>query len=48
MRVVIAEDSRPAPRGARADARRRGHEVVAAVGDALGLLDAVERDRPDL
>lgn len=48
LRVAIAEDSallREGPVRLLSDA---GEEVVAAVGDAEGLLEAVARQEPDL
>lgn len=48
MRVVIAEDSVLLREGLAGLLSRFGFEVVAAVGDADGLVAAVERTRPDL
>jgi len=48
MRVVIAEDGVLLREGLAHLLADEGHEVVAAVGDALGLVEAVERERPDV
>ncbi len=48
LRVVIAEDGLIVREGVAGMLRRFGHEVVAAVGDADALLDAVAEHRPDL
>jgi DNA-binding NarL/FixJ family response regulator len=48
VRVVIAEDSILLRDGLSRLFASRGAEVVAAVGDAAGLLAAAERYRPDL
>jgi DNA-binding NarL/FixJ family response regulator len=48
MRVVIAEDEALIRRGLELVLETGGHEVVAAVGDASRLVDAVVRHRPDL
>lgn len=48
MRVVIAEDSALFREGLALLLRDAGHEVVATVGDAPSLLEAVARERPDL
>lgn len=48
MRVVIAEDAVLLRAGLTRLLVEAGDEVVAAVGDAALLLDAVERHRPDL
>ncbi|WP_305788977.1 response regulator [Symbioplanes lichenis] len=48
MRVVIAEDGLIVREGIAGMLRRFGHEVVAAVGDAPGLLAAVPECRPDV
>ena len=48
MRVVIAEDGVLLREGLSHLLADEGHEVVAAVGDALGLVEAVERERPDV
>jgi DNA-binding NarL/FixJ family response regulator len=47
MRVVIAEDSAVFRDGLVRLLEDRGHEVVAAVGDAAALLDAVAEHAPD-
>jgi DNA-binding NarL/FixJ family response regulator len=47
MRVVIAEDSAVFRDGLVRLLEDRGHEVVAAVGDAAALLDAVAEHVPD-
>src|ERR1700728_2481707 len=48
MRVVIAEDSALFREGLARLITDRGHEVVAAVGDADALLAAVAEYRPDV
>lgn len=48
MRIVIGEDSALFREGLVLLLRDAGHEVAAAVGDALALIDAVEREAPDL
>ena len=48
MRVVIAEDAPLLRAGLLAVLEEAGEEVVAAVGDAPGLVDAVALHRPDL
>ncbi|WP_058234408.1 LuxR C-terminal-related transcriptional regulator [Devriesea agamarum] len=48
MRIVIAEDSVLLRAGLERLLSDAGHEVVAAVSDATGLLDAVSRLTPDL
>lgn len=48
LRIVVAEDSVLLRAGLERLLVDGGHEVVAAVGDATGLLDAVTRHRPDL
>jgi DNA-binding NarL/FixJ family response regulator len=48
VRVVIAEDGVLLREGLARLLADEGHEVVAAAGDALGLVEAVERDRPDV
>lgn len=48
MRVIIAEDEVLIRRGLELVLRDGGHEVIAAVGDADGMTDAVARERPDL
>lgn len=48
MRVVIAEDSTLLREGLVQILARFGHEVVAAVGDAPGLLARVAEHRPDV
>jgi DNA-binding NarL/FixJ family response regulator len=48
MRVVIAEDGVLLREGLAHLLADEGHEVVAAIGDALALVEAVERDRPDV
>lgn len=47
-RVVLAEDGVLLREGLVELLRRTGFEVVAAVGDAPGLVDAVAREAPDL
>ena len=48
MRVVIAEDQVLLREGLARLFEDGGHEVVASVGDAGGLLDVVAEQRPDL
>ncbi len=48
MRVVIAEDGVLLREGLVRLLADEGHEVIASPGDALGLVEAVERDRPDV
>jgi len=48
VRVVIAEDGVLIREGIAGLLRRFGHEVVAAVGDAGALIEAVQRHRPEL
>jgi len=48
MRVVIAEDGVLLREGLAHLLADEGHEVAASVGDALGLVEAVERERPDV
>ncbi|MFB3739702.1 MAG: response regulator transcription factor, partial [Candidatus Velamenicoccus archaeovorus] len=48
MRVVIAEDGVLLREGLARLLADEGHEVVGAVGDALGLVEAVEQHRPDV
>ncbi|GAA0933486.1 response regulator transcription factor [Virgisporangium ochraceum] len=48
LRVVVAEDGLLTREGITALIRRFGHEVVAAVGDADTLVDAVGAHRPDV
>lgn len=48
MRIVIAEDSVLLRAGLTRLLTDHGHDVVAAVGDADALVDAVDRHRPDL
>ncbi|MFB9442924.1 response regulator transcription factor [Dactylosporangium vinaceum] len=48
MRVTLAEDSALLREGLVRLLADEGHEIVAAVADAPGLLAAVARDRPDV
>ena len=48
MRVVIAEDLALLREGIASLLKDEGHEVLAAVGDADGLLEAAGEHRPDL
>ena len=48
LRVVIAEDGLIVREGVAGMLRRFGHEVVAAVGDAIELREAVKHYRPDV
>lgn len=48
MRVIVAEDSALLREGLVRLLVDEGHEVVASVGDADALLDALELQRPDI
>jgi DNA-binding NarL/FixJ family response regulator len=48
VRVVIAEDAAIMRDGLASLLEERGHQVVATVADADGLLDAVDAHRPDV
>jgi DNA-binding NarL/FixJ family response regulator len=48
MRIVIAEDAAVIRAGLTEILTDRGHEIVAAVGDAEALLQAVEAHGPDV
>ncbi|MER7134432.1 response regulator transcription factor [Streptosporangium saharense] len=48
MRLILADDSVLLREGLVRLLHEAGHEVVAAVGDASALRDAVERHRPDV
>jgi DNA-binding NarL/FixJ family response regulator len=48
MRIVIAEDSAVIRAGLAEILTDRGHEIVAAVGDAEALKDAVAAGQPDV
>jgi DNA-binding NarL/FixJ family response regulator len=48
LRLVIAEDAAIMRDGLTQTLTRRGHEVVAAVGDATALLEAVREHEPDV
>jgi len=48
VRIVIAEDSVLLRAGIASLLEEAGHEVVAAVGDGDALIDAVDRQIPDL
>src|SRR5579859_5029798 len=48
MRIVIAEDAAVIRAGLAEILTDRGHEIVAAVGDAEALKDAVAADKPDV
>lgn len=48
MRVILADDSVLLREGLTRLLQDAGHEVVAAVGDAPALVEAVERHRPDV
>src|SRR5262245_31667134 len=48
MRIVIAEDSVLLREGLTEILGRRDHQVVAAVGDARGLLTSVDAHAPDV
>jgi DNA-binding NarL/FixJ family response regulator len=48
LRVVIAEDGVLLREGLVRLLADEGHEVTASVSDALGLVEAVEKERPDV
>jgi DNA-binding NarL/FixJ family response regulator len=48
MRIVIAEDAAVIRAGLREILTDRGHEIVAAVGDAVALRAAVAEHQPDV
>src|ERR1700722_12485094 len=48
MRIVIAEDAAVIRAGLAEILTDRGHEIVAAVGDAEALKDAVAAEQPDV
>jgi DNA-binding NarL/FixJ family response regulator len=48
VRVVIAEDGVLLREGLSRLLADEGHEIAASVGDALGLVEAVEAERPDI
>jgi DNA-binding NarL/FixJ family response regulator len=48
VRVVIAEDGVLLREGLARLLADEGHEVTASVNDALGLVEAVEKERPDV
>jgi DNA-binding NarL/FixJ family response regulator len=48
MRIVIAEDAAIMRDGLTQTLLRRGHDVVAAVGDPAALLEAVAEHKPDV
>ncbi|OZC53799.1 DNA-binding response regulator [Rhodococcus sp. 06-621-2] len=48
MRVMVAEDSALLREGLVRMLADEGHDVIASVGDADALLDAVEENRPDI
>ena len=48
MRIVIAEDAAVIRAGLTEILTDRGHEIVAAVGDAEALKDAVAAEKPDV
>ena len=48
MRIVIAEDAAVIRAGLAEILTDRGHEIVAAVGDAEALKDAVAAEKPDV
>jgi DNA-binding NarL/FixJ family response regulator len=48
MRIVIAEDAAVIRAGLAEILTDRGHEIVAAVGDASALIDAVAAQQPDV
>jgi DNA-binding NarL/FixJ family response regulator len=48
LRIVLAEDAAIMRDGLTQTLTRRGHDVVAAVGDASALLEAVAEHEPDV
>jgi DNA-binding NarL/FixJ family response regulator len=48
VRVVIAEDGVLLREGLARLLADEGHEVTASISDALGLVEAVEKERPDV
>jgi DNA-binding NarL/FixJ family response regulator len=48
VRIVIAEDGVLLREGLVRLLADEGHEVIASAGDALSLVEAVERERPDV
>ncbi|MDJ0362790.1 response regulator transcription factor [Rhodococcus sp. H29-C3] len=48
MRVIVAEDSTLLREGLVRLLVDEGHDVIASVADADALLDAVDKDRPDI
>jgi DNA-binding NarL/FixJ family response regulator len=48
MRIVIAEDGVLLREGLASLLADEGHEITASVGDALELVEAVEKGRPDI
>jgi DNA-binding NarL/FixJ family response regulator len=48
VRVILAEDSTLLREGLVRLLAEEGHDVVAAVGDAVALVAAVEQDQPDV
>ncbi|MET0197922.1 MAG: response regulator transcription factor [Rhodococcus fascians] len=48
MRVMVAEDSALLREGLVRMLADEGHDVIASVADANALLDAVEKNRPDI
>jgi DNA-binding NarL/FixJ family response regulator len=48
LRIVIAEDAAIMRDGLTQTLTRRGHEIVAAVADAMALREAVDAHRPDV
>ncbi|MDQ1565216.1 MAG: hypothetical protein QOF96_96, partial [Actinomycetota bacterium] len=48
MRIVIAEDAVLLRAGLTRLLGDAGHDVVAAVGDAIALLEAVDEYKPDI
>jgi DNA-binding NarL/FixJ family response regulator len=48
VRVVIAEDGVLLREGLARLLADEGHEITASVSDALGLVEAVEKERPDV
>ena len=48
LRIVLAEDSVLLREGLAGLLQRFGHTVIASVADAEAMLEAVDRDRPDI
>ncbi len=48
LRIVVAEDAVLFREGLMRLLKEAGHDVIAAVGDAVSLVEVVDADRPDL